>query len=238
MRGRCLRDCHTRGQNVQVVPYVTSCPNVTANKVSNSSARGRPERVALRPMNQTSPPSVPYEFDIALSFAGEDREFVEKVAAALKAQDIRVFYDSDYSTEMWGEDLVEYLDSIYRLKARYAVIFISQSYAAKMWTSHERRSVLARALEDSDIYMLPVRLDDTKLSGLRPTIGYLDARQVGLAGIVSALIAKLNTTRPIQSSPITRVPRNEVERQRLLLDRPGPGNISIWQPKCFTNETQ
>lgn len=26
---------------------------------------------------------------------------------------------------MWGEDLVEYLDQIYRLKARYAIMFIS-----------------------------------------------------------------------------------------------------------------
>lgn len=163
-----------------------------------------------------------YEFDLAVSFAGEDREFVEEIVNQIKAAGLRVFYDSDYASEMWGEELPEYLDEIYRIKSRYAVIFISKLYAAKMWTNYERRSVLARALEDASVYVLPVRLDDTTLPGLRPTIGYLDARQVGLAGIVQAILAKLESTRPAQTSAITRVPRTEVERQQLLLDRP-PG---------------
>jgi hypothetical protein len=170
-------------------------------------------------MSYSSAPDA-YEFDVAVSFAGEDREFVEEIVNQIKATGLRVFYDSDYSSDMWGEELTEYLDEIYRVRSRYAVIFISKFYAAKMWTNYERRSVLARALEDASVYMLPVRLDDTTLPGLRPTIGYLDARQVGLAGIVQAILAKLGTTRPAQISTITRVPRTEVERQQLLLDRP------------------
>ena len=34
-----------------------------------------------------------YKYDIALSFAGEDREYVEKVATLLKENGVRVFYD-------------------------------------------------------------------------------------------------------------------------------------------------
>jgi len=34
-----------------------------------------------------------FEYDVALSFAGEDRAYVEKVAKYLKEKDIKVFYD-------------------------------------------------------------------------------------------------------------------------------------------------
>jgi hypothetical protein len=37
-----------------------------------------------------------YEFDVALSFEREDREYVEEVADRLKAAGMRVFYDADY----------------------------------------------------------------------------------------------------------------------------------------------
>ena len=119
-----------------------------------------------------------YQFDVAVSLAGEDRELVEEIVSRLKVAGIRVFYDTDYRADMWGEDLVEYLDQIYRLKARYVIMFISRFYAEKMWTRHERRSALARALEQRSAYILPVRLDSTALDGLPPTVGYLDARLV------------------------------------------------------------
>lgn len=161
-----------------------------------------------------------HEFDIAMSFAGEDREFVEKVVEPLKKADLRVFYDSDYMPEAWGENLIEYLDEIYRVKARYTIMFVSQHYSAKMWTRHERRSALARGLQQSSAYVLPVRLDDTNLPGLLPTVGYLDARHVGVDGIVQAALAKLARADRVTASVITRVPRTEVERQRILLEKP------------------
>src|SRR5689334_16213462 len=89
-----------------------------------------------------------YEFDVAVSLAGEDRELVEEIVSRLKVAGIRVFYDTDYQADMWGEDLVEYLDQIYRLKARYVTMFISRFYAEKMWTRHERRRVSTWALSE------------------------------------------------------------------------------------------
>jgi hypothetical protein len=123
---------------------------------------------------------------------------------------------------LWGEDLVEYLDEIYRMKARYAIIFVSRFYSEKMWTRHERRSALARGLEQASAYVLPVRLDSTALAGMRPTVGYLDARQLGLDGIVGAALTKLTGAPRVKASAITHVPRTEAERQQVLLERP-PG---------------
>jgi hypothetical protein len=53
-------------------------------------------------------------------------------------------------------------------------MFISAEYASRIWTSHERRSAQARALEEKGReYILPIRFDDTDLEGLSPTVGYL-----------------------------------------------------------------
>jgi hypothetical protein len=79
--------------------------------------------------------------------------------------------------------------------------------------------------------VLPVRLDDTALPGLRPTVGYLDARRVGIPGIVDATLKKLDKATAADSSAITRVPRTEAERQQLLLYRP-PG----WEHLYFAGQ--
>jgi hypothetical protein len=61
-------------------------------------------------------------------------------------------------------------------------MFISADYAEKVWTRHERRSALARVIEEGGDYLLPARFDDTELPGLRPTTAYVDLRQIARAG--------------------------------------------------------
>ncbi len=92
-----------------------------------------------------------------------------------------------------GKDLVEHFDYIYRQASRYCVMFISAAYAAKPWARHERRSALARALEEEGEYILPARFDDTELPGLRPTVHYLDLREIAPATLVEFIVEKLET---------------------------------------------
>jgi hypothetical protein len=99
-----------------------------------------------------------YDYDVALSFAGEDRTYVEDVASALKSVGLKVFYDADFLAETWGEDLVELFEAVYRIRSRFVVMFVSRHYAEKEWTRHERRSALARAMQEKSAYVLPVRL--------------------------------------------------------------------------------
>ncbi len=51
---------------------------------------------------------------MALSFAGAQRDYVEKLAAALAARGIRCFYDADEQVDLWGKYLAEELSAIYR----------------------------------------------------------------------------------------------------------------------------
>ena len=55
-----------------------------------------------------------YEYDVALSFAGENREYVREIAKKLKAKKLKVFYDEFEETNLWGKDLYQYLKYIYK----------------------------------------------------------------------------------------------------------------------------
>jgi len=52
-------------------------------------------------------------WNVALSFAGAQRDYAERVAAALKARGVRCFYDADEQVELWGKHLAEELPGIY-----------------------------------------------------------------------------------------------------------------------------
>ncbi len=86
-------------------------------------------------------------FDIALSFAGEQREYVDKVANLLKLKGVSTFYDKFEEANLWGKNLYDYLSDIYLNQARYTIIFISSDYATKLWTNHERQAMQARAFQ-------------------------------------------------------------------------------------------
>ncbi len=132
-----------------------------------------------------------FPYHIALSFAGENRPYVERVASTLRDRGVRVFYDRYEPATLWGKDLFTHLSDVYRKQARYTVIFISEQYAAKVWTNHERRSAQARALTESHEYILPVRFDDTELPGLLPTIAYIDANTTPPLALAYLIMEKL-----------------------------------------------
>jgi TIR domain len=133
----------------------------------------------------------PYEFDIALSFAGEDRLQVEELADGLREFGVRVFYDRYEQADLWGKDLYQHLQRVYRDRAKYCVIFVSQHYAQKVWTKHELRQAQARAIVEQGEYILPVRLDDTELPGLNGTVGYIDLGSNNIPAIQNLLLKKL-----------------------------------------------
>src|SRR6266487_1932680 len=89
-----------------------------------------------------------FEYDVCLSFAGENRSYVRKFAGALRERGIRVFFDEYAEVTLWGRDLYTHLNDIYENAARYCVLFASKQYARKVWTNHERQSAQARAIRE------------------------------------------------------------------------------------------
>ncbi len=141
-------------------------------------------------------------YDVAVSFAGEDRDYVEKIADAIRLKGMSVFYDKYEEADLWGKDLYVHLTNVYKDYSKYCLMFISESYAQKQWTSHERRAAQARAFTESREYILPLRLDDASVDGVLDTTGYLDSRHKSVEEIVELLrnkITKYNAANGIKA---------------------------------------
>lgn len=145
------------------------------------------------------------QFEIALSFAGEDREYVDRVANLLRDSGITVFYDLFEEASLWGKNLYDYLSEIYQNKALFTIMFISEHYARKMWTNHERQAMQARAFQEHQEYILPARFDDTPIPGVLPTVGYVSLQAKTPEVFVETIKRKLvSTGRTVPSASLRR----------------------------------
>ena len=135
------------------------------------------------------------KYDVALSFAGAQREYVDDVAKILESNGVNVFYDEFCQSHLWGKDLSTYFQQVYYSQANYCIMFASQEYVASAWPSFERQHALAKQLEVEGEYILPVRFDDTMIPGLPPTIGYMDARKKSPTTIAYLFLEKIGFAR-------------------------------------------
>ena len=141
-----------------------------------------------------------FEYDVALSFAAEDRTVAEEFANLLRTKNIKVLSDEYQAVELGGSDFVTHIAELYRTKARFCVMLISVHYPLKKWTKTERTAARNHALRDAEEYILPVQVDDTELPGIKQAQIYRDLRQHSIEGIVDFLEQKLVQTKA-QSSP-------------------------------------
>lgn len=130
-------------------------------------------------------------YDIAISFAGEDRPVADKLASFLVTKGLNVFYDEYEQANLWGKDLYVHLSKIYRDESKYCLMLLSESYAKKQWTNHERRAAQARAFAENREYILPLRLDDAQIDGVLGTVGFLDYRKISEEKIVDSVVQKV-----------------------------------------------
>jgi len=141
-----------------------------------------------------------FEYDVGLSFAGEQRDYVREVANDLRSRGIKVFYDDNEQVNLWGKELNIHLSDIYQNKCQYCVVFISEEYVRKVWTNLERQSAQARAIIERNEYILPVRFDDTSLPGMPHTVSYID----------------INMLKPLELSELIEIKIGKKTRQHYL----------------------
>ncbi|MFZ2958376.1 MAG: TIR domain-containing protein [Candidatus Ozemobacteraceae bacterium] len=132
-------------------------------------------------------------YDIAISFAGEDRVVAEEIAEKLKIQGVKVFYDDFEKVDLWGKNLYDHLSFVYGEAARFCLIIISENYARKNWTNLERIAAQAKAFRQKQEYILPLRLDETPIPGIPETVGYVSLKDNSIDKIVRMLILKLES---------------------------------------------
>lgn len=131
------------------------------------------------------------KYQVALSFAGEDREYVEKVARDLREKGIKVFYDEYHEVDLWGKDLAIHLNFIYGENTAVVIIFISQYYIKKIYPMHELSSALATAIKLEREYILPAKFDQTQIPGIPDTTKYIDLKSYSSEDFADLIIKKL-----------------------------------------------
>lgn len=119
-----------------------------------------------------------HQFEVALSFPGQARPYIEIVANLLTDSlgDNAVFYDDFYKSQLASPSLDSILQSIYGERSKLIVVFLSVDYAEKRWCGIEFRSIRTIIHNSEYERIMFVRLDDNEIEGVFNHDGYIDAR--------------------------------------------------------------
>jgi hypothetical protein len=77
------------------------------------------------------------EYDVALSFAGEDRSVAEALFYSLQDRGLTVFYDKNEQHRILAEDVEAYLTPMYQDRSTLVVALLGEMYGTKRWTLFE-----------------------------------------------------------------------------------------------------
>jgi hypothetical protein len=136
-----------------------------------------------------------FEFDVCISFAGDDRAVAERIAELILSTGMnrRVFYDEFEKVALWGEPLFNYLYEVYSKRSRFCLILFSHRYRKRAWTRHELRAAQARVLTEHEAYVLPVALDEGAVPDEYASVGYWSFAPGDEERIASATEEKINS---------------------------------------------
>jgi len=179
-----------RTRHLDAVLHLCSYSSISVN-LANSAIK---YLLSDHPRREQETDADAHEYDIAFSFAGEQRKFVLSLSYLLKASSVRIFYDTDELHEIWGNRGDEALYDIYAHKARYCVIIVSKEYLKNPWTNLERRAAQDRAFKQKDEeYILPISVDDSVLPNLPTTVIYqtFDLENGNIFSIFELIMKKL-----------------------------------------------
>jgi hypothetical protein len=101
----------------------------------------------------------PGAYDIALSFAGQNRDEAKRLFEILAEREIPVFYDENEQHRIIARDIEEYLGPIYRTEAAYVVPFLSKEYPKRIWTKFESDQFKDRFGSEK---VIPIRYRDVE----------------------------------------------------------------------------
>jgi hypothetical protein len=117
-----------------------------------------------------------HKFDVAFSFPGEARSYVESIAAELERQigPNSYFYDNNYKAQLARPSLDLLLQDIYRNRSKLVVVFLCEKYQEKTWCGIEFKAIREILAERKDEKIMYVKMDDDKVDGVFSIDGYID----------------------------------------------------------------
>lgn len=104
-----------------------------------------------------------YQFKIALSFATEDQDLVQKVYHYLKAETINAFFAPSTEAQiiLSGKNQREIFYNVFGLQSEYVALFVSKYYVVKEVPMEEAGIAFAKHTQEGSV--IPIYLDGTPL---------------------------------------------------------------------------
>ncbi|MFJ7217093.1 TIR domain-containing protein [Amycolatopsis sp. NPDC098790] len=147
----------------------------------------------------------PHEYDVAVSFSGAQRDYVEQVVRESEALGVRVFYDRNETARLWGTNVIPQLRKVYGgVVTRFVIPFLSQEYLAGPYPMDELYTAITAGVERGDGYILPVMMDDVRVPPelLSPAVIYLRAEDYTPRQVAEVIAAKVETARGERREPV------------------------------------
>ena len=116
------------------------------------------------------------KYDVAVSYASEQRPYVERFVARLQSQKMRVYYDRNAQAKMVGKILDQELHRIYLQESNCCILFLSNAYVEKPVTRYESQIILSENLFKEN-FMYIFKFDDVTLPGLNRNFVYSSAAE-------------------------------------------------------------
>ena len=128
-----------------------------------------------------------HAFDVALSFPGETRHFVEPIAIELERAlgPHAYFYDNNYRAQLARPSLDVLLQDLYRNRSKLVAIFLSSDYQRKEWCGVEFRAIKEILMGQDHRKIMFIRMDDGAVDGVFKTDGYIDGRKFSASEIAA-----------------------------------------------------
>ena len=102
-------------------------------------------------------------YDIAISFAGENRDIAEEIVHKLKMLDYEVFYDRLYESNYLGSSWSKEFERIFTSDSKYVVCILDKFHREKIWPTFERECFLEKVQYEE---VIPIFLDETIFPGI------------------------------------------------------------------------
>lgn len=161
-------------------------------------------------------------FRIALSFAGEKRDFVKEVADLLAKRfgQEKILYDKYHEAEFARYDLGIYLPKFYGEQSDLIVPVLCPDYDAKRWTGWEWVHIYGLLTKEDGHRVMPSRFGYANADGLSPASGFIELDHKTPDEFVALILERLAIneglpkdcyTKPavvVASAPKTPIPHN------------------------------
>lgn len=104
-----------------------------------------------------------FDFDFAISFAGENRTLARSIKTQLEMLDFSVFFDELFEANYLGQAWHKTFMEIFSEKSRFVICLLDKFHLEKIWPTFERECFVPRVPEAA---VIPIYLDKSSFPGI------------------------------------------------------------------------